>query len=182
MTRRIAQLGLVILAMQAAAYGLADRFSGGLANQQNSDGRFSRVLCSIAASDTTWRVKKMAGTVTTKIEIQAVKDISVMPALHLIALPKKQGLDATEFWAPFDMSTGASTKEWLRIRASAKNAPIVIQLSVSELKWASAKSSVWPSRPFAKTVPPGQYSLQAQLEFSEGQPISSNEIVVTVSN
>ena len=130
---------------------------------------------------------KTADAAFVEFQCQGATDMSAMPSLHLIALPKKQGLDQTEYWAPFAIPDGASTKNNQKLNP----APFVrliqgrllwapTKSSVGRLLWAPTKSSVWPSQEFAKTVPPGEYSVQVQLEMNSGETISSNEVTVTV--
>ena len=171
---RSAILVLILLTNQGA-------WSSGMSNYSDSDVRqakgreqASTIRCEIKASDVTWHLKSVDAAVV-GFQCQGPTDMSAMPSLHMIALPKKQGLDQTEYWAPFAIPSGASTKNSQKLSPAPS-----VRLVPGRLLWAPTKSSVWPSQEFAKTVPPGEYSVQVQLEINSGETISSNEIKVTV--
>jgi hypothetical protein len=127
-----------------------------------------------------WRFEKTGAAVALEIQFQGARELSVMPSLRLIALPKKHGLDQTEYWAPFNITNGASAKESQKLTPADGAKPRSIRLVPAQLLWAPTKSSVWPSQDFAKTVPPGRYNLQVQLELSGGKTISSNEVEINI--
>jgi hypothetical protein len=162
-----------------------DSLDGGVKNpydgelkQGKKEGQSSKIKCTASTSDATWHSDNASATVLVEIHFQGTVQVKLMPSLHLMALPKKHGLQQEEYWAPFDVTSGASTKENQKLDPAARARSV--RLIPAELLWAPAKSSIWPSQDFSKTVPPGHYSLQVQLELKNGKTISSNEVSITV--
>ena len=100
--------------------------------------------------------------------------------MRLVALPTKPGLEGAEYWAPFDVADGRTTTRAQTFDPGSETIRQPIQLVPSKLLWAPAKSSVWPSHGFARTVPAGRNGLRIQLELDTGVTVSSNEIEITV--
>lgn len=137
-----------------------------------------RISCLVTANDVNWRQGSATGEVSATIQFEGAAEISVMPSINLVALPKGSDLRRSEYWAPFDLVTGASTRE--RQNLTPVSEVLSVRLVPARLLWAPAISSVWPSQTFAKTVPPGRYSLQVQLEFDAGKTILSNEVEIAI--
>ena len=104
----------------------------------------------------------------------------MLPSLFLTALPKKNDVGHPEYWAPFNIATGASSSEWQKFGPDVQAHLISVRLAPHRLLWASTKSSVWPSENIAKVVLPGVYSLQARIEIKGGKTVLSNEVRVMV--
>jgi len=168
---RSAILVLILLTNQGS--GMKD-FSEGNLRQENADDQSPKIKCTISTNDVIWHLKS-ADAAVVEFQFQGATDLSAMPSLHMTALPKKQGLDQNEYWAPFAIPSGASAKETQKLSPARS-----VRLVPGRLLWAPTKSSVWPSQEFTKTVAPGEYSLQVQLETDGGKTISSNEVTITV--
>lgn len=147
--------------------------------QDKSPGDGSYIKCTIAADQVRWQVDHTPA-VSVEIDIRRSVKTSVMPALHLSALPKKAGIYQEEYWAPFSIAKGTATSEWQRLSIGADKKPFSVRLVPSELQWAATKSSAWPSDPMAKVVPPGEYSLQVEIEVNKDNTFTSNEVRVIV--
>lgn len=171
---RSAILVLILLTIQAASSDGMKDYSDSDLRQAKGQEQTPTIRCTIRTNDVSWHLKS-ADAAVVEFQCQGATDMSAMPSLHMIALPKKQGLDQTEYWAPFAIPGGASTKNNQRI-----NPGLSVRLVPGRLLWAPTKSSVWPSQEFTKTVPPGEYSVQVQLEINSGETISSNEVTVAV--
>jgi hypothetical protein len=154
-----------------------ENFYDSVLNQQ-ADDQSPKLKCTISTSDVNWRTGNEQAEVSVDIQFQGTTELSVMPSVHLIALPKKHGLEQSEYWAPFAVPAGASTK--VKQKVSAGTGAHGVRLVPTHLLWAPTKSSVWPSQSFAKAVPTGRYSVQVQLELGDGKTVSSNEIEITV--
>ena len=145
--------------------------------RQAKDDPRRKIKCIISTNDMTWHSGSGDAAIAVEFQLQGATELSLMPSLHMTALPKRQGVDENEYWAPFAIPSGASTKETQKLRAAGVHS---LRLVPGQLLWAPTKSSVWPSQQFAKIVPPGEYSLQVQLEIEKGGTITSNEGTVTV--
>jgi hypothetical protein len=172
---RSAILVLILITSQGASSRAMKDYSDSDLRQAKGQQQSPTIRCEIRTNDVTWHLKS-ADAAVVEFQCQGATNMSAMPSLHMIALPKKQGLDQTEYWAPFAIPGGASTKNSQKL-APAPSARLV----PGRLLWAPTKSSVWPSQEFAKTVPPGEYTVQVQLEINSGETISSNEVTVTVA-
>jgi len=171
----------VMLLSEGANVGVQPSNSSGVArSMETSREPDSMITCRITASDTNWRLKKSSATVSVEIQYLGSSEISVMPSLELFRLPKTEGLGQIEYWAPFALSTGVSTRSQQELVPTSKPGPLSVKLLPAELLWAPSLSSVWPDGNLVKTVPPGNYSLQVQLELSDGTKIASNEIPITI--
>lgn len=159
--------------------GMKD-FSESNLSQEKGDDQIPKIKCTINTNDVAWHSRSADATVAVEFQFQGATDLSVMPSLHMTALPKKQGLDQNEYWAPFAIPSGVSTKETQKLSPVGGPNTRSLRLVPGRLLWAPTKSSVWPSQEFAKTVPPGEYSLQVQLEINGGTTISSNEVTITL--
>ena len=180
MALRSAILVLILITNHVALNGDMKNFPEGELRQEKGDNQSPKISCTISTNGVNWRSQKTGTAVTVHIQFQEAMELSVMTSLHLIALPKKHGLDQNEYWAPFAIANGASTKETQKLSSAGASSPLSDRLVPAQLLWAPTKSSVWPSQDFAKTVPPGEYGLQVQLEINGGKTISSNEVMVTV--
>jgi hypothetical protein len=147
--------------------------------QDKSPGDGPNIRCTLAADQTRWQADHTPA-VSVEIDIRRSPKTSVMPALHLTALPKKGGIYQDEYWAPFSVANGTATTEWQKLAVGADKKPFSVRLVPSELQWAATKSSVWPSDPMAKVVPPGEYSLQVKIEVNKDATFTSNEVRVII--
>jgi hypothetical protein len=127
-----------------------------------------------------WRVHDRPIVISVEIEVHGTISTSVMPAVHLTALPKKGGIYQDEYWAPFNVATGKSTSDWQKLGYAAERKPLTVRLLPFELLWAPTKSSAWPSGAMTQIVPPGEYSLQLQLEVNNGKTFVANEVQITI--
>jgi len=148
--------------------------------QENEDGKNSQIKCTISTSDLTWHNEAAGTSVFVVTQCQGIRGFTVMPSLHLAPLPTPSGPDHGEYWAPFNLTTGASTKESQIVSPSTETQMRSVRLLPTKLLWAPTKSSVWPSQNFAKTVPYGRYSLRLELEVNGGKTVSSNEIKINI--
>jgi hypothetical protein len=139
------------------------------------------IKCTVDISSASWRYKDHSPVISIKIESTEEHDLSVIPSVRLMALPKKQGVKEDEYWALFGITAEANTHEWQRLKLSAKK-PTMVHVSPKNLLWGLTKSSasMWPVQKFTEAVPPGKYSLQVQLKINSDKTISSNEIEVSV--
>lgn len=167
---------LVLILLMTLGIGVKDLSEGNL-RQENVNDHGLSIRCTIRTNEVIWHLKNPEAAIV-EFQFQGAGDLSAMPSLHMTALPKKQAMDKNEYWAPFAIPGGASTRETQRL-SSARSVRSV-RLVPGRLLWAPTKSSVWPSQEFTRTVPPGQYSLQAQLETDGGKTLSSNEVTITV--
>jgi hypothetical protein len=171
----------LMLSSQSASVGVQLNDSPKVARSMETRRKSNSVIiCKITTSDTSWRLKKSSATVSVEIQYMGSSEISVMPSLELFGLPKKEGLGQIEYWAPFALSTGESTKSQQKLAPTPKAGPLSVHLLPRKLFWASSLSSVWPDRNLVKTVPPGNYSVQVQLELSDGTKVVSNEIPISI--
>jgi hypothetical protein len=177
MTLRSTIVILMLLANHTSLDGRVKNLYGG---QEDRDGQSSQIKCTIRTSDLTWRTETVGTTVLVVIQCQGTSGFTVMPSLHLVPLPRQSGPDQGEYWAPFNLTTGASTKKWQVVSPTTETHTRSVRLPPTKLRWASTKSSVWPFQEFTKTVLPGRYSLHVELEVSGGKTVSSNEIKITV--
>jgi len=164
---------LLVTGQRFVSSGTGDVPEGEMTQEKGTD-ESPKIKCTISTNDVAWHLKS-ADAVAVEFQFQGAADLSAMPSLHMIALPKRHGLDQNEYWAPFAIPSGTSSKETQKLSPAGS-----VRLVPGRLLWASTKSSVWPSQEFAKTVPPGEYSLQVQLEINGGKTISTNEVTVTV--
>jgi hypothetical protein len=139
------------------------------------------IKCTVDTSDVRWHLKGKRPTVSIRIEASEGVNISAMPSLYLMSLPKKEGVTEDEYWAPFSITVGTDPHQWQKIDISAGK-PILAQVDPIGLRWALTKSSasIWPIQKFATAVPPGRYSLQVRLEVDGGKMVSSNELEISV--
>lgn len=173
-------LALMLLANRGDLVGQADGFAESASGQENGSNESPEITCIITTNNSKWRSKRAVATVSVGIEFQGMVRVSVMPSVHLTALPKSDGMTQNEYWAPFSVATGASTRNWQKLSIPTGKRRYSLRLVPSRLRWASTRSSVWPSQAMAKTVPPGDYSLVVHLETSEGKAVVSNELKITV--
>ena len=152
----------------------------GLSSKGTNARDTAALVCTIKTVDPRWPVDSAKATLVVDIQSGVMGRVSVMPSLHLLAVPQKGGVERIEYWAPFDISTGASTKEWQHLSNLKKSRSV--QLVPSRLMWASALSSVWPSDTMAKSVPPGLYTLRAEIEMSGRTTVESNRRLSIVAN
>ena len=148
--------------------------------QENEDGQISKIKCTISTSDLTWRNEVAGTSVFVVTQCHGTSGFTVMPSLHLAPLTANSGLDHGEYWAPFNLTTGASTKESQTVSPSTETQIRSVRLLPTKLLWAPTKSSVWPSQNFAKTVPSGRYRLRLEIEVNGGKTVSSNEIKINI--
>ena len=139
----------------------------------------SDIGCTITTTDANWDAKKATSVVSVEVEHPEFIRASAIPSVRLIALPRKEGIYQDEYWAPFNITTGASTKNWQKIANSIH--ALSIHLNPFQLLWAPTKSSVWPAQAFSKTVPEGQYILQVQIEVNGAKTFLSNEVKITIT-
>jgi hypothetical protein len=158
---------------------MKDSSEGEMRQEKGAD-QGPKIKCRISTSDANWRSENTGATVAVDIQFQGATELSVMPSLHMIALPKKHGLNQNEYWAPFAIPSGASTKMTQKLSPARETSTRSVRLVPGQLLWAPTMSSVWPAEEFAKTVPQGEYNLQVQLEIKGGKTISSNEVTITV--
>lgn len=144
------------------------------------DGRGAQVRCSVSTTEVVWRSDGGNATISVELYFDAATQLRALPSIRLVTLPKREGLERAEYWAPFDIADSRSTTKTQTFEPSSETIRKPIRLVPSKLLWASTKSSVWPSREFAKTVPSGRYGLRIQLELDGGATLSSNEIEITV--
>ncbi|SRR6266702_4072307 len=180
MSFRSAILMLAVLANFSAIDGHIMSFPEDELTHENRGDKAPKVKCAISANNVEWSSRSAESSVSVHIQFEGAKEISVTASLQLTALPKGHGLGKDEYWAPFDAASGRTTKGSQTLRAPDERYNRSVQLVPTQLFWASTKSSVWPSDDFAKTVPPGPYSLQVQLELTGGATIKSNEITINV--
>lgn len=177
---RPAALLLLLLNSPGASNSSLKNIPGGVLSQEVGGKRSTEIRCTIATKDVRWRVGDKDTAVEVYIQSKGATDLSVLPSLHMILLPKKQGLDPNEYWAPFAIPNGASTKKTQKLSTTGDARTLSVRLVPARLLWASTKTSVWPSQEFAKIILPGKYSLNVQLEIDGGRTISSNGITVSV--
>jgi len=141
-----------------------------------------RIECTIATTDTVWRGRKQGPLLSLTLNSEDAVSISVMPSVHLMALPKKEGPLEDEYWALFAIAGEKEIHDWQRIDLRPKT-PLSIQLAPMELVWGLTKSSasMWPTQKFSNAVSPGKYNLQVQIETKNGRTILSNDIEITVA-
>jgi hypothetical protein len=155
-------------------------FLGNLSGPVASIKQSSDIKCTITTDNLEWHVKDKPPVITVKFDFHGAINAPVMPSVRLTALPRKEGIHQNAYWAPFTITTGKSMSEWQKLGFAAEKKQLSISLVPSELLWASTKSSVWPSEAMAKTLLPGEYILQVQLEVSGGKTFVSNEIKILV--
>lgn len=182
MTSKLAVATLLIFATQIGTSVLGNAVSRDKSVQADGTTHASKIVCSIEVSKTNWSLKKTDATVSVKIQNQQQKDVIVMPSLNLIALPKREGLEQVEYWAPFNMASGEAAEQWQKMPSHQTGPAATEHLLVARLKWARTISSVWPSGAFAQTIQPGEYSVQVQLEMSGSGTVHSNEVHVTITD
>jgi hypothetical protein len=180
MVCRSAILILALLVNCSALGGHLMGFAKGEPQQETREGQTPKVKCTISTTDVKWRLGGEHPAVSIHIQFQGAAEVSVMPSIHLSALPKRHGLDQVEYWAPFNVNTGVTSRESQKVRAGSKSNARSVRVIPTQLLWAPTKSSVWPCQGFAKTVPPGRYSLRVELELVTGSTVRSNEIAITV--
>jgi hypothetical protein len=156
------------------ASSVADRSMG------EHNGREAQVRCSVSTTDVVWPSDAGSVTVAPELYFEGPTQIRALPSIRLVALPKRPGLEQAEYWAPFDLANGGTTTRAQTIKSSSESVRRPIRVVPGKLLWAPTKSSVWPSREFAKAVPRGHYGLRIQLELDGGETLSSNEIEITV--
>jgi hypothetical protein len=164
-------------------FGIGRNLTSGLSQGQSEQEKneITGVKCNISAPNLQWRLKDTTATVSLEVEFHGKVDVVVMPSVQLTALPKRANeLEQDQYWAPFDLASGASTNHWKRLTNGDETQRHTLQLVPSKLSWARTKSSVWPSRTFAGAIPPGQYSLQVKLDTRDYKTILSNEVTVTI--
>lgn len=139
--------------------------------------------CRITTSSTQWSKRSGTGlmlTITNKSKEAA--SARVLPSVRLISVPSAAVEPVREFWAPFNLRESRATKDWHDLNL-AKGEAIRREIVASDLMWSPVESSVWPGRPFAETVPNGEYRLHVQIDLKEHQqPIVSNDVAVSLSD
>jgi hypothetical protein len=179
-TRQSAILALTLLMNLNSAGSNVKSFFENTSGQEKSVDQSSNIKCTIAADSVRWRAEDKTPAISIEIEVHGTINTSVMLAVQLTALPRKEGIYEEAYWAPFSIATGRSTSDWQKLGLSAEKRTVSIRLVPAELLWAPTKSSVWPSDTMAKTVPPGEYSLQVQIEVNRGKTFLSNEVNITI--
>jgi hypothetical protein len=168
---------LMLLANHASPdSGVKNPYGG----QENRDGQSSQIKCTISPSDLTWRNEAAGTSVFVAAQCQGIGGFTVLSSLHLTPLPTQSGPDHGEYWAPFNLTTGASTKKSQVVSPAAGTQTRSVRLLPTTLLWASTKSSDWPAQDFAKTVPAGRYILRLELEVNGGKTVASNEIQINI--
>jgi len=173
---KLVALALILFVKQDA---LTSNFQDG---QDDSISGGPHIECRVTTTDAQWRRGKKNPLVSVKLEAGNAVNVSVMPSLHLMALPKQAGPREDEYWAPFSMTDGKEIHDW-QLLDLPPGSPVSVQVSPVRLLWGLTKSSgsIWPTQRFSKAVLPGKYSLQVQIETKNGRTISSNEIEITVA-
>src|ERR1700688_4883410 len=128
--------------------------------QENRHSQSPQIKCLISASDLTWRTEAASTLVFVVTQCEGTNGLTVMPSLQLAPLLRQSGPDHGEYWAPFNFTTGATTKESQVMSPTAETQTRSVRLSPTKLLWGTSKSSVWPFQDFAKTVRLGRYSLR----------------------
>lgn len=175
MTLRSHILLLILLTTQLQLEGCVTHVPAGVPEQM-TDNQTSELTCMIKTDALEWHTSKAAAQVDVDIHLEGTSPASIMPSLRLLSLSKEQGLNQDEYWAPFDVMTGTKTKKRQELAAGHHT----VRVHPNQLLWASTKSSVWPSDKLGKTVKPGRYVVQVQLELSDGRKVSSNGVTVTL--
>jgi hypothetical protein len=170
-------LALVLLVNEGAPSLLAQSEHDSSATM--TDKRASELRCSISTNDSHWKLGVSGNGVSVEVQLHGNTDSTIMPSLHLVAITKNEGSAQDEYWAPFRLKDGASTKEWQQVGTGEQNRPPTRVLPL-QISWAPTKSSVWPAETLANVVPPGTYYLQAQMEIRGHNPVVSNKIEITV--
>lgn len=170
---------ILLTGHSAVNSGVKVSFEGELKREKSND-QNPKIKCTISTNNVNWRSENTSAAVSVEIQFQGPTELSVMPSLRMIALPKTHGLDQNEYWAPFTIINGVNTKEAQKLSAVKGASTRSVRLVPVQLLWASTKSSVWPSQGFAKTVHPGDYSVEVQLEINGRKTICSNEITIAV--
>ena len=139
--------------------------------------------CSIKTSVTRWSKGNVARlTLSIANKSNRVANFRALPSIRLISVPSATGEPVREFWAPFDLARSGAAKDWHDLNL-AKGETIRREISVLDLQWSPVESSLWPGKPFAETIPNGQYKLRVQIDLKEKhQPIMSNDVVVSLSD
>jgi hypothetical protein len=178
------QAVVLALAFLASAQGVTfsmGKYAEGSSKPESTTAADPVVICTVEAPSVRWHQKGKDSAVRVKIEAKEPASLSVVPSMHLMALPKKEEVEEDEYWSLFNIEAGASTHDWQRLALLADK-PLSLQLAPTQMLWGLTKSSasIWPIQKFGKAVPPGRYSLQVQLKTSSGKVISSNEIEINV--
>lgn len=139
--------------------------------------------CRIETSSAYWSKRdgaRLTVTITNKSEQAA--NVRALLSVRLISVPSSAGEPVREFWAPLDIAQSRATNDWHDLKL-AKGETIRRKVSALDLLWSPVESSVWPEKPFAETIPNGQYRLRVQVELKEQhQPVTSNDVVISVSD
>ena len=139
----------------------------------------SELRCTIAASDTRWRVRGSTKQVSIEVDIHGSAESPVMPSLGLVAAPKG-GSHQNEYWAPFSLANGTTSKEWQNLGPTTRSDHRSVRLFPLRLLWAPTKSSAWPSEAIAGVVPLGTYDVLARIETKDHAASLSNRVRITV--
>src|SRR5262245_40909858 len=178
------RLRTVLILVLLTSSGALDAFVGkpeGVAMHQRAQEQRSSVIdCTIQTSQLNWRHNEEA-TVSVQIRVQGVSEITALPSLLLTTVQKTSEPIQGAYWAPFDITTGSSTKKSQKMQSTGETNPRSLRLVPSRLLWARTISSVWPSQTLTKTVPPGKYRLQVQFELEAGKTVSSNELEISIT-
>src|ERR1700752_2119474 len=117
MALQTAMLALVLLTNLSSDAHMTN-LSDGVLNQENADAQSPKLKCIISTNNASWRLGNEGAEISVDVQVQGTAELSVMPSVHLIALPKKRDLEQSEYWAPFAVPTGASTKEKQKLSAA----------------------------------------------------------------
>ena len=141
--------------------------------------------CKITVPSAQWSKSDGPGlTLTITNKSKQAATFRVLLSIRLISVPSSAGEPTLEFWAPFSLKqpqAGKEGRDWYDL-GLAKGESIRREIAASRLLWGPVESSVWPARPFAETIPNGQYRLHVQIDFKGQQPVVSNDVALSVSN
>jgi hypothetical protein len=179
MTLRSIILILLLLTSCGAGPGVEKAGGGEMAQGAEKGGR-SMIDCTMRTSNPIWRPGEEA-TISVEIRFPGGGEFTVLSSVNLVAVPKTAGLLQEEYWAPFDIATGSSTKEWQKLQPTDETHARSVRMVPSRLLWAATKSSVWPSQPLERAVPRGKYLLRVEFALEPGKTASSNEVEVTIA-
>src|SRR6266404_4706453 len=137
------------------------------------------LISNVSVSQTEWHTDDPQPTVTLELAVAEDRELDILPSLHLQSEAQQKG-QRREYWAPFDLTSGRTTKESQPTKIQ-HGSPRSFQAFPMKLKWAKVSSSVWPDASLPETVPPGKYRLRVDLTFKDGRTVSSKEVTVTIS-
>jgi hypothetical protein len=181
LTRSIILVLLLLASCKAGQDVLekSDSVDSSQGTQQSGD---PAIDCTIRTSHPIWRRDTDEATVSVEARVHGTNEVTLSSFLLLVAVSKSPGPLQEEYWAPFDIKTGSSTKARQRVLQTDKTHPLSVRLAPSQLLWAATKSSVWPSNTLAETVPRGRYILRVEIELEGGKTVSSNEVEISITD